>query len=664
MEPTRQDLCHAALNGDADAFEELIHETSNTLYAVAFALLQNREEARDVVQDTYVRVWNKRQRIREADKLVPFLITTTRNRAHDLMRRRKFRSDQPVDQENEPDSGPGPDGTLSAEERHATIREGLRALPEKYRVASLLSAGADYEYTPGSGGAFGGEATKDIVGEAEAFMVQTDPADTAPVSKAQSANRRNLKSELLESNGEARRDRSDLADENEPVPESPAPNRKLITNVRIEYEVESYQAAADAIELRLDQAGGYLAGQDVRRFPNGKLQGTLIARVPAEQLEAFLSGLEGIGEVLGRESDVQDISDQYVDTQARLRNAQRMEERLIELLQTDTKDVADLLKVEKELGRVRESIEQMQAQIKTWDTLVSFATVRFLISEKNLDEPAAFLLRESIEMTILTNAVETAYDRIKEIAVSRGAEIARAILIDQSREQVSAEVRIISEPDGADELEAALREVGSVQAYESKIERTATSGSGETGTDKTEQDKTVFEIRLRSESQPAERVHLIVRTEQVATQLQALKALANSSNFDIRQSNYQRAANDSQSAILVVRMPENDSTAFVDQVHKTGKVESFTVQRNEHPGLEGAPAEIVVNLTSQGRIITDENSLGAVLRLTFGQAVSAISWSVRMIGVAIAFLLPWAAAATAAWLLFRAIHKRRGSSGK
>jgi len=454
MEPTRQDLCHAALNGDADAFEELIHETSNTLYAVAFALLQNREEARDVVQDTYVRVWNKRQRIREADKLVPFLITTTRNRAHDLMRRRKFRSDQPVDQENEPDSGPGPDGTLSAEERHATIREGLRALPEKYRVASLLSAGADYEYTPGSGGAFGGEATKDIVGEAEAFMVQTDPADTAPVSKAQSANRRNLESELLESNGEARRDRSDLAGENEPVPESPAPNRRLITNVRIEYEVESYQAAADAIELRLDQA------------------------------------------------------------------------------------------------------------------------------------------------------------------------------------------------------------------YESKIERTATSGSGETGTDKTEQDKTVFEIRLRSESQPAERVHLIVRTEQVATQLQALKALANSSNFDIRQSNYQRAANDSQSAILVVRMPENDSTAFVDQVHKTGKVESFTVQRNEHPGLEGAPAEIVVNLTSQGRIITDENSLGAVLRLTFGQAVSAISWSVRMIGVAIAFLLPWAAAATAAWLLFRAIHKRRGSSGK
>jgi len=543
----------------------------------------------------------------------------------------------------------------------APAQEGLVA--NEAQVPVFPTRDADPELMKNFSSALGKDAPppgESAASAGERFMAQNQPlpdvGNKRQAEKSKEANRGNTEA----------RDRSELESDGTAVTRSELANsdaatrqRKLITNVRVEFEVDSYQAAADAIELRVEQAGGYLAGQDVRRFPNGKLEGTLIARVPAAGLESFLAAVDGLGEILGKENDVQDITGQYVDTQARLRNAQRMEERLIELLQTDTNDVADLLKVEKELGRVRESIEQMQAQIKTWDTLVSFATVRFLIREKNLDEPAAFLLRESIEITLLTNTVETAYERIREIAAARSAEIARAILVDQSSDQVSAQLRLLIEPEQAADLEAALREVGSVRSYQSKIERTAKSGSGETGADRTETEKTVFEISLRSENQPVEQVRMVVRAEKVAEELEVLKLAAANSGAEIRQSNYQRASNDSQSATLVVRLPSPESETLIEQIRRVGKVETFTVSRNDQPALEGSPTEIAVSLTSLGKIITDENSIGAVLRRTFGQAIAAVGWSVRMIAVAIAFLAPWAAAGAVIWFVVRTIRRAR-----
>ena len=72
----------------------------------------------------------------------------------------------------------------------------------------------------------------------------------------------------------------------------------------------------------------------------------------------------------------------YFDTDARLKNAQVMEQRLIDMLKTKTGKVSDLLQVEKELGRVREEIEKMQGELKYWDSQVQFATVTISLAEK------------------------------------------------------------------------------------------------------------------------------------------------------------------------------------------------------------------------------------------------------------------------------------------
>src|SRR3954447_4522661 len=77
----------AAIQGDRDAFERVIRATSRNLFAIAYGILQNREEAEDVVQDTFVKAWKSRWRVRDSAKRPAWLSTITRHRARDLARK-------------------------------------------------------------------------------------------------------------------------------------------------------------------------------------------------------------------------------------------------------------------------------------------------------------------------------------------------------------------------------------------------------------------------------------------------------------------------------------------------------------------------------------------------------------------------------------------------
>src|SRR5207248_1508658 len=104
------------------------------------------------------------------------------------------------------------------------------------------------------------------------------------------------------------------------------------------------------------------------------------------------------------------------DTDSRLKNARVMEQRLIDILKTKTGKVSDLLQVEKELGRVREDIEKMQGALKYMDAIVQFATVTISLAEKDLEEPAAFLLKERAQLALYAPEVEKVYNDIKALA--------------------------------------------------------------------------------------------------------------------------------------------------------------------------------------------------------------------------------------------------------
>src|SRR2546423_9102770 len=89
MDSAENAIYRAAIQGDRDAFERVIRLTSRNLFAIAYGILQNREEAEDVVQDTFVKGWKSRWRVRDSAKLPAWLATIARHRARDLARKRR-----------------------------------------------------------------------------------------------------------------------------------------------------------------------------------------------------------------------------------------------------------------------------------------------------------------------------------------------------------------------------------------------------------------------------------------------------------------------------------------------------------------------------------------------------------------------------------------------
>ena len=126
---------------------------------------------------------------------------------------------------------------------------------------------------------------------------------------------------------------------------------------------------------------------------------------------------------------------------------------------------------------------------------------------------------------------------------------------------------------------------------------------------------------------------------------------AAASHATVEDSTFASESDGRQHAALRFRLPTGDYPGFIERVRALGNVKDFTVQRRDRPERANdsvdanAPAVVDLTLYSEGRIVAESSGLSSTLRRTFGQGAGALMWSVRMIGVALAFLAPWAALA-------------------
>src|SRR5437870_12481320 len=89
MDASEREQYRAAIQGDREAFEMIIRTNSRALFAIAYGILQDRGEAEDVVQDSLVKAWKTRWRLRDPEKFPAWLATIARHRAHDILRKRR-----------------------------------------------------------------------------------------------------------------------------------------------------------------------------------------------------------------------------------------------------------------------------------------------------------------------------------------------------------------------------------------------------------------------------------------------------------------------------------------------------------------------------------------------------------------------------------------------
>lgn len=178
---------------------------------------------------------------------------------------------------------------------------------------------------------------------------------------------------------------------NGPVPDGPpAPlERKIIYTSQIEVlvaDMASAQQKLDALIQSVKEAGGYLARQELSARNGTYRNCTWTVRVPLAKFDHFVTEAEGLGKLWRHSREAQDVTDAYADLDARLRNKQSSEVRLLSHLQK-TGELKDTLEVERELSRVRGEIEQLQGQLNLLKNKTDLATVTVTLYERETYAP-------------------------------------------------------------------------------------------------------------------------------------------------------------------------------------------------------------------------------------------------------------------------------------
>src|SRR5439155_15556053 len=299
--------------------------------------------------------------------------------------------------------------------------------------------------------------------------------------------------------------------------------------------------------------------------------------------------------------DTEDVTKAYFDTDARLKNAHVMEQRLIDMLNTKTGKVSDLLQVEKELGRVREEIEKMQGDLKYWDSQVQFATMTISLSEKDMEEAAAFLLKERAQLALYAPDVEKIYNDIKGLA-SPKVQITNAQLDRDYSGRVSARVSMLIAPEESDGVIRRVKGFGRVENFQMQTERIAQGGSGISENAKTKRDKVELNITISREEQEQafQQTSLRVRTSSVDERAKELRVLAEKQNGRIRSSTFNRDPDGREVADVSLRVPMKNYPVLMQSLNSLGKVENVSVQQQDRTGAQideaNAPADISVQV--------------------------------------------------------------------
>jgi hypothetical protein len=166
-------------------------------------------------------------------------------------------------------------------------------------------------------------------------------------------------------------------------PKLPA-DRKLIRTVRMQAETDDLTDVLSALEEKLSQFGGYLQQKEI--YQGSAYRGTqrrsanLVIRIPAQDLNAFLSHLNGSTHVISSNETVDDVTLHYIDVDSQLKALKTEEERLLTMMEK-AENLSDLLAIEQRLTQVQQELQSIASQLKSLDSQIEYATIHLSVSE-------------------------------------------------------------------------------------------------------------------------------------------------------------------------------------------------------------------------------------------------------------------------------------------
>lgn len=160
-----------------------------------------------------------------------------------------------------------------------------------------------------------------------------------------------------------------------------AVTRQIIYSATIEVVVKNLTATRQSVERVTEEQKGYIAKSEVIGDAGSRRSATWTLKVPADQFRAAVNALAALGDTVRNSSDSQDVTEEFTDLQARVRNLKSEEETLNKLLKDRAVRLEDVLKIREQIARVRGDIERAEGRVKYLATMAAMSTITLAARE-------------------------------------------------------------------------------------------------------------------------------------------------------------------------------------------------------------------------------------------------------------------------------------------
>jgi len=160
----------------------------------------------------------------------------------------------------------------------------------------------------------------------------------------------------------------------------PNTDRKIIKNGELSIYVPDIIDTLNDVEEKVRQLDGYTSESSLNNNGDGRRNGRITIKIPTENFTQMLQWLSNTGKVQNKRIYTEDVTEEYIDLEARITNLKAQEKRLQEIL-TKAETVEEILKVEKEIERVRGEIDSLSGRLKYLQDRLAFSTIKLTLQE-------------------------------------------------------------------------------------------------------------------------------------------------------------------------------------------------------------------------------------------------------------------------------------------
>ena len=164
--------------------------------------------------------------------------------------------------------------------------------------------------------------------------------------------------------------------------------RKIVYNANIKLVVEDFNQLQEAVENLVEKQGGFIAGSNLSGTTGSRRSGTWRIRIPVDNFRPSMAAIRRLGELENEKTDSQEVTEEFYDIQARLKNKERhrdglqeLERHILEQAKTRDTKLEDMLKLKDVVVNVQGEIERLQGRLRVLLDRTSLATITLTARE-------------------------------------------------------------------------------------------------------------------------------------------------------------------------------------------------------------------------------------------------------------------------------------------